>query len=129
MAGGGAFRRLGSHYRTDNGRTPNYSGPYWTVFAFSPADRPGLQRGQALQEEMFVAFDEQTWLIAEVQTAKLRGPNQKTTIQTGFGDWFQQGGQWYPGRITRLEDGKQVLQFRTQQAAAGPGAPASAFRP
>lgn len=129
FATGGSWRRLGGHFRTDNGKTPNYKGPYWTVYAFSPANRPGLTRGQALQQEIFVAIDEQTWLISEVRIASTTGPGQHSVTQTQFSGWIQQAGQSFPGKIVRLENGNQVLSFQTTQGNVAAAAPAAAFKP
>jgi len=129
FATGGGWRRVGSHFRTDSGKSANYTGPYWTLYAFSPSDRPGLTRGQALQQEIFIAVDDQTGLISEVRMAVNTGPKQVTVTETQFNNWVQQAGQWFPGQIVRLENGKQVLSFQTQQSAVGTSSPAAVFQP
>ncbi len=129
FATGGGWRRLGSHFRTDGGKAANYTGPYWILFAFSPSDRPGLSRGKALQQEIFVAIDEKTGLMSEVRIAESTAPKQVTVTETLFNNWVQQAGQWFPGQIVRLEGGKQVLSFQTQQVAVGPTSPAAIFEP
>ncbi|MCU1340163.1 MAG: hypothetical protein JWO19_5744 [Bryobacterales bacterium] len=129
IATGGSLRPVGSHFRTDDGKSKNYSGPYWTVFAFSPPDRPGLVRGKALQQEVFIAIDEQTGLLSDVRRVVTSGPKQQNVTQTRFTNWNQQNGQWFPGTITRLENGNQVLSFQTQQAAIAPAADAATFKP
>ena len=129
FATGGALRRVGGHFRTDSGKAANYTGPYWTVFAFSPANRPGLTRGQALQQDMFIALDERTGLISEVRIVATTGSKQTTVTQTQFNNWIQQAGQWFPGQIVRLENGKQVLSFQTKQAAVGLSTAVTAFQP
>jgi hypothetical protein len=129
FAAGGGWRRIGSHFRTDSGKAANYTGPYWTLFAFSPADRPGLARGQALQQEILIAIDEKTGLISEIRTVANTGLQQMTVTQTQFNNWVQQTGQWFPGQIVRLENGKQVLSFQAQQAAVGPSSAVAAFEP
>jgi hypothetical protein len=129
FATGGSWRRLGGHFRTDNGSTPNYKGPYWTVYAFSPANRLGLTRGQALQQEIFVAIEEQTWLVSEVRIATKAASGQQSVTQTQFSSWIQQSGQSFPGTIVRLENGKQVLSFQTTQASVSAAAPMATFKP
>jgi len=125
LAGAGA-RKLGSGFRTDNGKTPNYTGPFWTVYTFSPSARPGLTQGQPLQQQLMIAIDQATGLLAEV-----RSVTNQQVVQTQFKNWFQQGGQWFPGLIVRLENGQQVLSFQAQQGGGGVGAqnPASSFQP
>lgn len=128
VATGGGLRRLGSHFRTDNGKTPGYSGLYWTLFAFAPKTRPSLTAGKGLQEQIFIAIDEKTGLMADVRTVLNAGGGQRVT-QTQFQNWTQVSGQWYPGTIVRLEDGSQTLTFQTQSASTGPALPPSAFQP
>src|ERR1019366_5541876 len=65
IAGGGALRRLGTHFRTATGQ--NYSGPYWSLYAFSPVSRSGISAAHALQQGVFLAFDEGNSLLAEVR--------------------------------------------------------------
>ncbi len=116
---GGALRRIGAGFRTDDGTTPNYQGPWWTLYAFAPGPWQGLSKGQPLQQELLIAIDEQSGLLSEVRLVENMGkPNQKVT-QTRFLSWFQQGGQWFPGAIVRLENGQQVLSFQSQQASVG----------
>jgi hypothetical protein len=129
VAAGGSYRRVGTHFRTDDGKTKGYRGPYWSVLAFSPATRKGLARGKALQQNLFIAIDETSGLISEVRVVEKSSATQQTVVQTQFTNWTQQGEQWYPGQIVRLEDGKQSLSFRVQQFAVGPAGPLSAFEP
>jgi hypothetical protein len=129
VASGGSWRRVGSHFRTDDGRSKAYAGPYWTVFAFSPWRRQGLTQGAALQQPIFIAIDEETDLIADVRMAeKMPGGAEKVT-QTQFSNWIRLGDQWYPGKIVRLENGRQTLSFQTQQAVTGPATDIAAFKP
>ncbi len=115
IAAGGGMRSIGSHFRTDNGKTANYSGPFWTLLAFSPISRTGLTPGQPLQESMFLAVNEKTGFLDEVRLA-----SPQSVTQTQFINWTQQTGQWVPTQIVRLENGQQVLSFQIQQASAGP---------
>jgi hypothetical protein len=129
IAGGGSLRLLGSHFRTDDGRTPNYRGPYWTLYVFSPLQRPGLTPGQPLQQHLFIAIDDESWLISEIRTvSNARTPAQQVT-QTRFSNWLQVSGQWFPGQIVRLENGRQVLSFQAQQTTVGSQAATSIFEP
>jgi hypothetical protein len=129
LANGGGIRRIGSRFRTDNGKTLEYTGPYWTLYAYSPNERKGLAAGQALQQSYFVALDEATWLIAEVRIVTKTSATSQQVTQTKFNKWFQQAGQWYPGEIVRLENGQQVLQFVVQQAATGAQLAKTTFKP
>jgi hypothetical protein len=128
VASGGTLRRLGGHFRTDDGTTPNYAGPYWTVYAFSPAKRDGLTRGKTLQQDVFIALDEKTGLIAEIRVVANSGRPEQTVTETQLNKWFQQSGQWFPGQIVRLEDGKEVLRFDVEGASVTDAMAPSAFQ-
>jgi hypothetical protein len=128
LANGGGLRRIGGGFRADNGKTPNYAGPYWTLYAFSPLAVPGLPPGQALQQNQFLALDEKTGLLSEARHV-LRSGSITQVTQTKFNQWFQQAGQWYPGEIVRRENGQQVLRFAVQQAATGSPLTTQAFQP
>ncbi len=129
VAAGGSLRQIGSHYRTDDGSTPNYSGPYWTLLAFGPKQRPALAAGKALQQSIFIAIDEQTGFLSEIRTVVNVGKDLHNVTQTQFTNWTQQGGQWFPGQIIRLENGSQVLSFQAQQLSVGSAAASTAFLP
>lgn len=121
LANGGGLRKIGSRFRTDDGKIVNYSGPYWTLYAYSPSVRKDLKWGEALQQSQFVAIDEATWFIAEVRIVEepLGSKGFKQVTQTKLDKWFQRDGQWYPGEIVRLENGQQVLKFTVTQGAIG----------
>jgi hypothetical protein len=129
FATGGSSRRLGGHFRTDNGLSKTYTGPYWTEFAFSPAVRPGLFQGQALQQSLFIAIDEKTSLISEIRVVTKTGTAAPSVTQTQFTSWIQQGSQWFPGKIIRLENGAQVLSFQTLIANTGLAVSTATFLP
>lgn len=129
LAGGGIWRRLGSHFRNQPGNASNYTGPYWTMWEFSPAARPGLTPGQALQQNLFIAIDESSWIIGEVRVVTKNASGPPTVIETQFNNWTQQNGQWCPGQIVRLESGQQVLSFQTTQCSVGVAAAATTFKP
>ncbi len=130
MAAGGGVRHIGSHFRIDDGRTPHYEGPYWSIYAFVPMERKGLSRGKALQQDVLISVDEQSRLMSEVRVIVGAGTNNQKVTQTRFNSWQQQAGQWFPGEIIRIESGQRVLIFSVQQTSAGAqGDVASLIRP
>jgi hypothetical protein len=129
IGAGGTLRRVGSHFRTDNSKSKSYTGPLLTVYAFSPRNRPGLSRGKPFQQELFICIDERTGLVSEVRMTTSAGAKQQIIIQTQFTGWTQQSGQWFPGKIVRLENGSQALSFSVAQAALGSALPTSSFQP
>jgi hypothetical protein len=129
LATSGGTRRVGRNFRTDNGTTPNYAGPYWTLYAYAPAGRAGLNWGGALQQSFFIALDQSTGLISEIRVVSQSPTTAQSVTQTKFNKWFQQSGQWFPGEIVRFENGTQVLTFETQQGTAGGQMATSSFTP
>ena len=125
IANGGTLHRIGSHFRTTSGSASTYTGPYWTMYAFSPVSRSGMTPGQGLQQHLVIAIDEQTGFISEIRTMS----SANILIRTQFSNWVQQNGQWFPGQITRLENGTQVLSFATQGASVGVASSISSFEP
>jgi hypothetical protein len=128
MAGGGAVRRVGRNFRTDDGKTPNYTGPFLTIYQYTPGSRPGLTAGKALQQSFFVSFDQSTALPSEVRVVSGSGAAKSVTV-TRLSNWFQQAGQWFPGQVVRLENGTQVLKGDFQQGAVSSPAPPAVFVP
>jgi hypothetical protein len=116
---GAAIRIVGRHFGTESGNANNNSGPYWTLIAFAPTARKGLAWGQPLTQEVFLAIDEKTGMLAEV----------RRVAQTQFLQWNQQGDQWLPSQIVRLEAGKQTLSFTVQSASVGPAVADTVFQP
>lgn len=129
---GGSFRRLGSHFRADGSSGGGYVGPYWTIFAFSPKQRADVPASKALQQDLFIAVDDLTDLVAEIRVvSESPGGLQRIpqVIQTQFLDWKQYGDQWFPGRIVRLVNGKQAVSFQVQQATVSATVAAQTFVP
>jgi hypothetical protein len=126
---GTAIRIVGRHFRTDSGNSTSYSGPYWTLIAFAPTPRTGIAWGQPLQQEVFLAIDEKTGMLAEVRRVVQIGHNPPQVTQTQFLQWTQQGDQWFPSQVVRLEAGKQTLSFAVQAASVGAAAAAAVFEP
>ena len=130
LANNGTVRRIGAHFRTDNGKTPNYTGPYWTIYSFTPSARNGLAHGQALQQGYLVAIDEKTGFLAEVRVIVKTNPNLPPSVtQTKYNKWNTQNGHSYPTEIVRIENGQQTLKFAVQTAQTGPEANIGTFRP
>lgn len=126
---GGALRRIGGHFRPSASTLKTYAGPTWTLFAFTPNQRPGLTAGGALQQNLFIAFDEQTGLMDEVRIVTATSTAQKTVIETQFSNWTQQNGQWFPGKIIRLQNGSQTLSFTVTSSGVGQALAPTAFQP
>lgn len=126
---GAAIRMVGRHFMAASGNPSSYSGPYWTLIAFAPTPRNGVVWGQPLEQEVFLAMDEKTGMLAEVRRVVQGGNNPPQVTQTQFLNWTQQGDQWFPSQIVRLEAGKQELSFAVQSFSVGAAVAATVFQP
>jgi hypothetical protein len=107
-------RLLATHVRNDDGKTANYSGPYWDIYETLG---PAAAAGNAVRQKWFY-FDETTGLLAKVRYLVRRG-GADLAVENQYSGWAAQAGQQYPGQIVRTENGTAVFTFRTTQAAFG----------
>jgi hypothetical protein len=108
-------RLLGTRFRTDDGKTPNYTGPYYDIyenFGAVPA------ANSAVRQKWFY-FDSATGLLMKVRYLVNRG-GADLTVETQYSGWTTQNGQPYPAQIVRTENGAAVFTFKTGLAAFGP---------
>ena len=109
---GSANRFFGSRFRTDTGTTPNYQGPWYDIY--NRAATAKAQPGSPSRQKLYY-FDSQTRLLAKTLYIL---PNS-INVSTEFSNWIQSGGQAFPGRIVRTENGSTVFSFTVSQASAG----------
>ena len=110
---GHAHRFLGGRFRTDNGKTPNYSGPWYDIYE-SVAPVQSLS-GAPLRQKIFV-FDGINKLLVRTSYLVLQG-GTKIGVSTEFGKWVVNGGQATPGQIVRKENGVAVFTFDVSAAS------------
>jgi len=104
--GGGkaGWRFLGAQFRTDDGTTPNYTGPFYDVYQL--AYTVFLRSDQPLRWKLFI-FDSTSKLLAKVLYTIQRG-GQGVAVETDWSGWSNSGGNAIPGQIVRLENGTPV---------------------
>jgi hypothetical protein len=104
MTGQGAFRFLGQRFRTDNGRTANYQGPWYDIF--ETVAKVAAQNNTSRQK--FYYFDSTTKLLAQVQY-KIPHGNSDTVVTTLYKNWMTLQSNMVPGQIVRQENGSTVF--------------------
>jgi hypothetical protein len=123
LVNGRANRFLGGRFRTDNGKTANYQGPYYDVYeTIAPVK---AARSNAPRHKLYY-FDSQTKLLMKTRYVISR-ESATAEVLTEFTDWTTTAGQAYPGHIVRKENGSVVFSFDLSSASAGPSANAGLF--
>ncbi len=111
---GRALRFLGSRFRTDDGNTPNYQGPYYAPYIME--DQIKIKKELGRQQKFFY-FNSDSQLL---ELVRYEEKNSKKNIEVRFSNWSNINGQKVPGKITRLEDGVETssLAFTNVTIAA-----------
>ena len=113
---GTAMRCLGQRFRTDDGSTPNYTGPYYDLYEVSDQIKTA---GDARQQVKTFYFNSDTLLLERVRYQIVRN-GTPIEVETRIGNWQQLQGQQTPRRIMRLEDGQQVMALTVRGLAISP---------
>jgi hypothetical protein len=112
------FRFLGSHFRTDNGKTASYTGPYYDIFELV---QPVAVKGSATPQQKFYYFDSSTRQFVKTRYRIVRG-GQTVEVQTLYSNWTKSNGQSMPGQIQRLENGVVVFTMAVSNGQFSAGA-------
>lgn len=108
-----ATRFLGSHFRTDDGKQPNYSGPFYDLYQTTETLS---QNNAEYQQTKIYCFNSETGLLERVA---YRSPDQ-TSIEVLISGWQEFQGQRTPTRIERLVNGTPVLTLIVSSANVTP---------
>lgn len=123
LTNGYASRLLGTRFRTDDGKTANYTGPWYDIYQVSA---PLAAAGKTVTRQKLFFFDSQTKLLARATYVSEHG-GSKTTVSTEYSGWTKQDGQAVPGQIVRKENGTVVFTFRTNASTLGAAAADGVF--
>jgi len=115
-------RMLGTSFRTDNGKTPNYTGPYYDIYEFFG---PVAAANNAVRQKWFY-FDGATGRLTKVRYLVNRN-GADLTVEDQYSNWTTQNGLPSPGQIVRTENGTAVFTFKAALAAFGPALNDSVF--
>lgn len=102
------WRFLGASFRTDDGTTKNYTGPFYDIHQTAAAAR--VRSDQAPRSKFF-CFDSGTSLLAETRYEIERNGTQ-VNVATVYTGWSSASGQAVPGQIIRRENGAEVFRIQ-----------------
>lgn len=111
---GNAMRFLGTRFRTDDGSTPDYNGPYFDIYKI--ADQIKVS-GQERAAKLYY-FNSDTLLLERVSYVTNRG-GAEINVETKLTDWRVVDGQQVAHRIERLENGQPVFVLNIRSAGLG----------
>jgi hypothetical protein len=114
QTGGLATRFLGSRFRTDDGTTPGYRGPFYDLYQVH--DRLTLKKTVSHQPKLYY-LNSDSLLVERV---RYESADTRTKVEVQLTGWQKVGDQFVPGRITRLEDGATGLSLTVTAATVGP---------
>ena len=111
---GNAMRFLGARFRTDDGSTPDYDGPYFDIYKIAEQIKAsGEERAAKLYH-----FNSDTMLLERVTYDINRGGSE-IRVETKLSDWRVVDGQQVARRIERFENGKSVFVLTIRSAGLG----------
>jgi hypothetical protein len=107
-----AYRLLGQRFRSDDGTTPNFHGPWYDVYEVT-----GPVNAQPTVPPRWKCyyFNSDTGLLAMTQYADDAGRQ----VTTRFSNWTSVNGESYPQQIVRFENGTPVFTFNVTSAVIG----------
>jgi hypothetical protein len=119
---GNAMRFLGARFRTDDGLTPDYDGPYFDIYKIADQVKAS---GEERPAKLYY-FNSDTLLLERVTYVINRGGSE-INVETKLSDWHLVNGQQVARRIERLENGSSVFVLTIRSAGLGRRADDSMF--
>ncbi len=108
---GNAMRFLGARFRTDDGSTPDYNGPYFDIYKIADQIKTsGQERGAKLYY-----FNSDTLLLERVTYLANRAGSE-INVETKLSDWRLIDGQQVAHLIERVENGQSVFVLNIRAA-------------
>lgn len=109
---GFATRPLGSRFRLDDGRAPNYTGPFYDLYQVD--DQLATEKPAVTRPKLYY-FNSSTRLLERVRYRISRN-GAPVNVETLIGGWQKVGKQQAPGKITRLENNTPVMVLTVTSA-------------
>lgn len=116
LQNGAGIRQLPARFRTDNGATANYKGPWLEIFETLTTTK---SRSTNNTRQKHLVFDFSSHLLLYVRYKILRGTTP-VTVQTEWSGWKQVNGQAVPALVRRRENGTEIWNLSQDQVAIGP---------
>ena len=111
---GRAMRFLGSRFRTDDGSTADYDGPYFEIYKIADQIKAS---GQERAAKLYY-FNSDTLLLERV-TYLINRDGSDVSVETKLSDWDSAESQQVARRIERVENGRSVLVLNIRSAQFG----------
>lgn len=105
---GNATRFLGARFRTDDGSTPDYNGPYFDVYKIAEQERPAK----------LYYFNSDTLMLERV-TYVINRDGSEINVETKLSDWRVVDGQQVARRIERVENGESMFVLTIRSVGLG----------
>ena len=109
-------RHLGNHFRTDDGATENYAGPFYNVFSVLDLVKV---TPETRSQSKFYCFNSETRLLEKVHYQTLRN-GASVEVETRIDGWRSIEGEQVPSRIIRKENTQQVFVLTITSATLSP---------
>ena len=108
---GNAMRFLGARFRTDDGSSLDYDGPYFDIYKIADQIKAS---GEERAAKLYY-FNSDTLLLERVTYEMNRGGSE-ISVETKLSDWRVIDGQQVARRIERFENGKSVFVLTIRSA-------------
>lgn len=112
-----SLRVIATLARFDDGKAPHYSGPLVDIFQVVG---PVPSSGNASNRLKHYYFDSRTHLLLEVSYWLKHSDGSSAAVRIIRSNWTNVGGQFIPGDITRVENGKTLFTFTMSAVALSP---------
>jgi hypothetical protein len=109
---GFATRALGPRFRLDDGKTPNYTGPFYDIYQVG--DRIGIGSAVRGQPKLFF-FNSDTLLLERVRY-QIERNGSPVKVEVQISNWQRSSGQQIQTSIARLEGGAPILTMTVASA-------------
>src|SRR5262245_6146630 len=116
QACGFMIRPLGSGFRLDDGRTANYTEPFYDLYQMD--DQLVTEKPAVIRPKLYY-FNSATLLLERVRYRITRN-GAPVNVETLIGGWQKVGSQHAPGKITRLENNTPVMILTVTAASLNP---------
>ena len=103
LANDGVVRFLGSRFRTDDGKDPAYTGPWFDIF-----QKIGTIPSTEVRAQKLYFFDSTTHLLARVRYVDVATGDR---VELVYSNWQTTAGESFPGSVRRIVNGTTQFTF------------------
>jgi hypothetical protein len=112
------WRFLGGWFRTDDGTTKNYTGPFYDIHQTASVAKV---RSDQPRRNKFFCFDSHTSLLAQTRY-EIERNGATVNVETVYTDWSSASSQAVPAQIVRRENGTEVFRVQISFGQVSPAA-------